>query len=83
MAEPKDMIVPMLREMREESAELRGEMKKRFDHVDARLEKIEGRQKNYQSAVTADTMMSRLVTGDFEERLATLEKQVDELLKGH
>ena len=45
MPEPTDMIMPMLREMREETrlgfAELRGEMRSRFDEVDARLRAVE------------------------------------------
>ena len=45
MPEPTDMIVPMLREMRDETRqgfkELRGEMRSRFDEVDARLRAVE------------------------------------------
>lgn len=75
MAEPKDMIVPMLNEMR-------AAMDNRFDGVDRRLESIEGRQKSFNNALTADTMMSKFVTGDFEERIDALEKKVAQLLKG-
>lgn len=82
MAEPKDMIVPMLKE-------LRAEVKTRFDVVDAKLDsvgtrlgKIEGAQKSFLNALTADTMMSKFITGDFEERIEALEKKVDQLLKG-
>jgi hypothetical protein len=85
MAEPKDMIVPMLKEIRQEMRDefrgLRSEIDKRFNKVDARLESVESAQKNYRQALTADTMMSKLVTGDFEERIEALEKKVDRLLK--
>ena len=81
MPEPKDLVVPMLRE-------LRNQMDKRFDGVDSqfkvvnqRLEKIEGSQKSFLNALTADTMMSKFITGDFEERIEALEKKVDQLLK--
>jgi septation ring formation regulator EzrA len=83
MAEPKDMIVPMLKEMREETREFRHETGKRFDKVDQRLDRIEGRQKSFNSAMTADTMMSKFMLGDYEERLGALEAKVDALLKGH
>jgi archaellum component FlaC len=74
MPEPKDLAVPMLREMR-------NQMDKRFDGVDARLEKIEARQESFSNALTADTMISKFMVGDFEERIEALEKKVDQLLK--
>ena len=83
MPDPKDMIVPMLKEMRAEMNAGFDEVEKRFDQVDKRLEAIEGRQKSFNNALTADTMMSRFVTGDFEERIGALEKKVDQLIKGN
>ncbi|WP_339765220.1 hypothetical protein [uncultured Hoeflea sp.] len=83
MTEPKDMIIPMLKEMRAEMKTGFDEVEKRFDHVDKRLETIEGRQKSFNTALTADTMLTRLVTGDFEERIGALEKKVDQLIKGN
>jgi hypothetical protein len=74
MPEPKDLVVPMLREMR-------NQMDKRFDGVDQRLEKIESAQKSFRNALTADTMMSKFITGDFEERIEALEKKMDDLLR--
>jgi hypothetical protein len=82
MSEPKDMIVPMLREMREEmQTEFRG-VRADLSTVNKRLEKIEGRQVSFREAMIADTMMSKFVTGNFEERIGTLEKDVA-LLKEH
>jgi uncharacterized protein YaaN involved in tellurite resistance len=73
------MIVPLLREMR-------AEMNARFDRVDAqsdvverRLDKIEETLVSYRQALTADTLMSRLLTGEFEERIEALEKNVKDL----
>jgi hypothetical protein len=80
--EPEDMIMPMLREMR-------GEMREQFSKVDGQLEEIKGRldklesgQKTVRQALTADTMMSKFVTGDFEERIFELERKVEALTKG-
>ena len=80
--EPEDLILPMLREMR-------GEMRERFSKVDEQLEEIRGRldklessQKTIRQALTADTMMSKFVTGDFEERIFELERKVEALTKG-
>ena len=74
MPEPKDLVVPMLREMR-------SQMDKRFDGVDQRLDKIESAQKSFRNALTADTMMSKFITGDFEERIDAPEKKMDDLIK--
>ena len=67
--EAEDMVLPMLREMR-------GEMSKRFDDVNERLDRLEASQKTIKQALTADTMMSKFVTGDFEERITELEINV-------
>ena len=42
MAEPKDLIVPMLREIRMEMSERFDGVSKRFDGIDKRLESIDG-----------------------------------------
>ena len=79
MAEPADMIVPLLREMRAEN-------KAGFDHIDTRLDVVERRLKaleetqvSYRQALTADSLLSKLVTGEFEERSEALEKKVKDL----
>jgi DNA topoisomerase IA len=74
MAKPDDMIVPLLREMRAEVADFRAS-------VEQRLDKIEGNQKSYKQAMIADTMMSKFMVGDFEERIHALENKVDALTK--
>lgn len=86
MAEPKAMIVPMLREMRKDIDDgfrnVREEMNTRFDKVDERLEKLERGQKSLKNAMTADTMMAKFMLGDDEERLQSLEDKVAALAKG-
>jgi L-lactate utilization protein LutB len=76
--EPVDIIMPMLREMRGEMREMRGEMQ----GMKQQLDKLESGQKTIRQALTADTMMSKFVTGDFEERIFELERKVDALTKG-
>jgi len=76
--EPVDTIMPMLREMRGEMCEMHGEMQ----GMKQQLDKLESSQKTIRQAVTADTMMSKFVTGDFEERIFELERKVDALTKG-
>ena len=52
MKEPKDMILPMLKEMRAEIAALRTRMDERFDENDKA-------HKSFRQALSADTLMSR------------------------
>ena len=73
MAEPADIIVPLLREMRGEMREQFGQVNSRLDVVDRRLKKLEEAQVSYRQALTADSLPSKLVTGDFEERIEALE----------
>ena len=67
MAEPADMILPMLKEMRSDIAALRSRMEERFDENDKA-------HKSFKNALSADTLMGRLLTGEFEERIEKLEK---------
>jgi len=52
--EPADMIIPMLREIRTDIADIKQQ-----------LHKLDNGQKSIRNALTADTMMSKFVTGDF------------------
>ncbi|MCM2474814.1 hypothetical protein HGO38_15140 [Rhizobium sp. CG5] len=84
MNEPVDMIMPMLREMRGEMREIRGEMRDMrgdMQEMKQQLDKLESGQKTIRQALQADTMMSRLVTGEFEDRIFELERKVEALIK--
>ncbi len=72
MADPADMIEPMLREMRAENAT-------RHVEVIRRLEALELSQASFKQALTADTLLSGLPTGEFEGRIEDLERRVREL----
>ena len=86
MADPVDMIIPMLREMRAENREARAENTRDHEETRAlvralerRMGAIEESQISYRQALTADTLLSKLVTGEFEERIEALERKVREL----
>jgi hypothetical protein len=72
MPEPIDMILPLLREMRTE-------ITSGFSRIEARIEKLEGQMGNFRHALTADSLLSKLVTGEFEERIELLERKMREL----
>jgi archaellum component FlaC len=72
MAEPKDMIVPILREMR-------AKVDDGFAEVNKRLDRIEERQKSFSQALAGDSFMSKMLIGDWEERIEALEQKVKQL----
>ena len=80
MVEPMDMILPTLREMRAEAPrydeELKSENAQRHAQLLARLDKLEAAQASFKQALTADTLLSRLVTGEFEQRIEALERKM-------
>ena len=79
MPDPSDMIVPLLREMRAENATLHEQTRELIRALDKRMGAVEGAQKSYRQALTADTLLSKLLTGEFEERIDALERKVREL----
>jgi uncharacterized small protein (DUF1192 family) len=74
MKEPKDMVLPMLKEMRPDIAALRARMDERFDENDKP-------HKSFTHALSADTLMGRLLAGEFEERIEKLEKYGERIEK--
>jgi hypothetical protein len=72
MAEPADLILPLLREMRAESAT-------HLAAIENRLNKMDENPVIFRHALSADSLLSKIVTGEFEERLGVLERRVHEL----
>jgi polyhydroxyalkanoate synthesis regulator phasin len=83
MAEPVDMILPMLREIRGDIAASDVKAVRRHELLMLRIDKLEDQQKSFRQALSADSLLSKLVTGEFEERIEALERQVSELLGRH
>ena len=79
MPEPTDMIIPMLQDMREENRFLHAETRRELAQLTARMEAVEKTQRSFKAGLTTDTMLSRFVIGDFEERLSDLERRVSDL----
>ncbi len=83
MAEPQDMIMPMLREMREEARQFRSETTGNFADVRNDIASLKDKYKSQYAAMVADTFMSKLITGDFEMRIEALEAELKALKAGH
>jgi hypothetical protein len=79
MAEPTDLIVPMLPQLRFSIEALDGKVDSRADAIEARLKSLEEHNKAVQNAQTAETLFGKLVTGEFEDRIKALELKVREL----
>lgn len=72
MAEPDDMILPMLREMRAENAALHAATQARLDALEAPFVSMKQIQ-------TGDSLVGRLMSGEFQTRIEVLERKVREL----
>ncbi len=94
MPDPTDMIVPMLREMRDETrrgfdemreetrqgfADMRSKMGSRFDGLDARLRAVERLVKAQREAFEGESILGRYAAKQVEERLSALERKVEAL----
>jgi archaellum component FlaC len=79
MAEPTDMLMPMLREIRTKIDNGQSESKKDFATVNKRLDRIEERQKSFSQALAGDSFMSKMLIGDWEERIEALEAKMKKL----
>ncbi|WP_442583261.1 hypothetical protein ACSBOB_15425 [Mesorhizobium sp. ASY16-5R] len=72
MAEPKDLVVHLLREIQADLSAFRKESDERFS-------KLEAGQKNLRLAMAGETVLSRMLIGEYEERIEALEKKVESL----
>ena len=82
MSEPRDMIIPLLREMRDENLMLHARTREGLEAVRGRLDAIEKTQVSFRQALAADSLLARLVTGEFEERIVRLEQEIARRLGG-
>ena len=72
------MILPLLREMRAENAARHALSLEKFEAIERRLDKLEAAQFSFRQALTGDSRLSKLVTGEFEQRIEILERKVRE-----
>lgn len=80
MADPQDMILPLLREIR---AEMHGGFdridQKLADH-DTRFDKLERRFDNLRQAVNGESVLGRYAAAEVEGRLQALEERLERVL---
>ena len=79
MAEPQDMILPLLREIRSEMKDGFSEVHRKFDAVDARFDRLEKRFDNLREAVNGESVLGRYAAAEVEGRLEAIEKRLASL----
>jgi len=79
MADPQDMIIPLPREMRQENATNFEAIDTGLNALELRLKKMDEPLVRFRHALSADSMLGKIVTGEFEERLGALERCLSEL----
>ena len=79
MVEPEDMIVPLLREMRAEASANFASIDARFVAIEKRLGKMDASLVTFRHALTGDTLLGRVFTGELDERLQIIEQRLSDL----
>ena len=79
MADPQDMILPLLREIRSEIKDLGRSTDRQFEGVNERLERMEGRLANMRKAINGESVLGRCAAAEVEERLEAIEKRLSAL----
>ena len=72
MAEPDNLVLVLLRDMR-------AEMNTRFDQADARAERMEKKLEAVRQAAFGESLMARYTVAEVEERLQAIEKRLERI----
>jgi hypothetical protein len=79
MVDPENMIIPLLREMRAETSAGFAAVDARFAAVEMRLNKVDATLTTFRHALGGDSLLGRILTSEFEERIEALERKVRDL----
>jgi hypothetical protein len=76
MAEPDNMVLILLREIRAEMNERFSRMDGRFDGMDARFETLESKIDSVKQAAFGESVLGRYAVAEVEERLESMERRI-------
>ncbi len=79
MADPQDMILPLLREIRAEMHVGFDGMRQRFEALDARFDTLDRRIDDLRGAVNGESVLGRYATAAVEKRLESIETRLTAL----
>ncbi|MGU3402799.1 hypothetical protein [Methylobacterium brachiatum] len=76
MAEPQDMILPLLREMRTELQTGFSDVCRQFVAVDAHFDRLERQCDDLRKAMTGESMLGRCAAAGVGKRLDAIERRL-------
>ena len=79
MSDPKDMILPLLREIREEMRTGFSGLRTGQTTLEGRMQKLEQRFDNLREALNGESILGRYAVAEVEDRLEKIEKRLDTL----
>ena len=79
MADPQDMILPLLRELRIEMREGFSRIDLKLEQHDDRFDKLERRFDNLRQAVNGGSVLGRYAAAEVDERFEALERRLEAL----
>ena len=83
MAEPDNMILVLLREIRAEMNSrfdaMTGDMNNRFNNVDNRFERLEKKLESVKQAAFGESVLGRYAVAEVENRFDTIEQRLEKL----
>jgi hypothetical protein len=74
MAEPENMILPMLRDIRADMNKRFDEVGRQFRNVEQRFDRLEKRLDNVRQAAVGESVLGRYAAAEVEERLEQIER---------
>lgn len=77
MAEPDNLVLTLLREIRNDMKAGFDEVARRFDDVDRRLDGHDKRFETLRQAINGESVLGRYAASEVDERLAAIEKRLD------
>ncbi|MFO1151288.1 MAG: hypothetical protein U1E62_23180 [Alsobacter sp.] len=79
MSEPRDMVIPVLQEIGAAIASRDGRPERFGAETRGEFARPDARRKALRQATGTDTLMSKFILGDCEERLAPVEQTLERL----
>jgi hypothetical protein len=76
LPEPSDLVLPLLRDTCADNVDVHEQTHALIPVLDTKPGTMEEAHKNYRAPLTGDTLIARLLTGEFKERTEALEGRV-------
>ena len=76
MAEPNNLVLPLLREIRADMTGMRGEMAAGFRAVESGIADLEKRIDSVKQAAFGESVLGRYAAAEVEDRLAEIERRL-------